>query len=120
MISRITVTARNYRISLFLTSEKFIIAKFSEAMINRLTGFTRQVGLMRRGWKLSNYLKCSIFLIFVSQISAENRRDPEPGVSGSPERRRRIIAGSSEIRSDYCHLWIIAFQFINMIDFCRK
>jgi hypothetical protein len=23
-------------------------------------------------------------------------------------------------RSDYCHLWIIAFQFINMIDFCRK
>ncbi|WP_214608483.1 hypothetical protein, partial [Enterobacter hormaechei] len=49
VISRITVTARNYRISLFLTSEKFIIAKFSEAMMNRLTGFTRQVGLMRRG-----------------------------------------------------------------------
>ncbi|KZP95751.1 hypothetical protein A3N46_19925 [Enterobacter asburiae] len=83
MISQITVTTRNYRTPQFRISEKTIIAGFPEARRKGVSVLPRQAGQERGEKTVINLFYYSTFFIFVSQICAENRRDPELPFFGS-------------------------------------
>ncbi|HHY2963528.1 TPA: hypothetical protein ACV5BL_004623, partial [Enterobacter hormaechei subsp. steigerwaltii] len=61
---------------------------------------------------------CSTFLIFVSQISAENRRDPELAFFGSKEERRRICADNAILMINIEHNRTIAYLVTIIKNIC--
>ncbi|WP_185812792.1 hypothetical protein [Enterobacter ludwigii] len=93
-----------------MTSEKFIIAKFPEARRKGVSVLPRQAGQERGEKTVINLFYYSTFFIFVSQICAENRRDPELVIFGSQEEKRETDAekGTNGVRllrlGDYCCL----------------
>ena len=64
----------------------------------------------------------SICDLFIQVMSIQNwsTSDPEPGVFGSHEEIRRIVAGNSQKEAYCCGEWIIVFQELKIADYCTE